>query len=510
MQHKQSHNLISLKDISFETKPGFFLFKNLNLILGKEKSGLVGNNGIGKSTILKLIVGELEPSSGVVETKTKLAYLSQDYQINLEITVEQTLGTEEEHKSLEVLAHMGLKNIQLKRLMSSLSGGERMRVVLAKLIIQQGNFLILDEPTNNLDQDAWQSVYELIKQWKGGLLVVSHDRTLLNFMDKILELSDKGLGIYGGNFDFYVEQKNLEKEAAQRQLSEAEMEMKKTKKQAQATKERQQKKSSHGKKTADKLGLPKIILGAMKRRAQQTSGKLKKTQEDRIASAKGKLQKAKERISPENQIEVNLSNTEIPNGKLVAKFENVNFTYDNGPVLLSQFNLSIYGPERLAINGPNGSGKTTLVKLILGELQPLSGEVNLGINRYAYLDQNVSVLNKSKTVLENLKALSGLDEGQSRNWLARFLFPREDVFKKIEVLSGGERMRAALACILSGDAPPNLLVLDEPTNNLDLNSIERIESALLNFKGALIVISHDKSFLKNISIEKEITLEKQT
>jgi len=501
------NRLINLRDIAFETKPGIFLFKNLTVTFGKEKTGFVGKNGVGKTTLVKIINGELKPLSGTVENHTHVAYLPQDYQINLKLSVAQTLSIEKEYEALAALARVGLKDIQLNRNMGSLSGGERTRVILASLLIQEANFMILDEPTNNLDQESRQAVYNLVQHWKGGLLVISHDRTLLNIMDRITELSEKGLKTYGGNYEMYVEQKELEEEALQRQLSDTEREAKKIKRQAQATKELQQKRSSHGKKVADKLGLPKIILNEMRKHAQQTTGKLKKIHEERMSNAFEKLRKAQERISPENRIGVDLSQTIIPNGKLVVKLKNIDFAYGEA-LIFNKFDFSIYGPERLSINGSNGSGKTTLVKLMLGELKPLSGEVTLGIDHFAYLDQNVAVLDKTKNVLENLRLLSSLNENLARNWLARFLFTADNVFKKIEDLSGGERIRAALACILAGDAPPKLLVLDEPTNNLDLNSIEQIESALLNFEGALIVISHDKSFLNNISIEKELNLSK--
>jgi ATPase subunit of ABC transporter with duplicated ATPase domains len=243
----------------------------------------------------------------------------------------------------------------------------------------------------------------------------------------------------------------------------------------------------------------------MKKHAQQTTSKLNKIHEERVSAVSDNLQNAKDKISPENRIVVDLRRTQIPNGKLVAEFKAVKFSYESKS-LFNEFNLIIYGPERLAINGPNGSGKSTLVKLLLGELKPESGEITKWVEHSAYLDQHVAILDKTKTVLENLKLISGLDETMGRNWLARFLFSADDVFKKVEILSGGERVRAALACILAGDIPPKLLVLDEPTNNLDLNSIEQIESALLNFEGALVVISHDKSFLQNIGISKEINL----
>lgn len=505
MQIQSTHNLILLRDVSFELRPGVWLFKNLNVGFGKEKTGLVGKNGTGKTTIIKLITELAKPNSGIVENSARIVYLPQDYQIDLSCSVLETLNTPAEHEALATLAKVGLQYIQLDRIMGSLSGGERTRVVLASLLVQEADFMILDEPTNNLDTEARQAVYNLIERWKGGLLVVSHDRVLLNLMDRTLELSEKGLKEYGGNYDFYTEQKELEEEALQRQLSDMEKEFRKVKKQAQATKERQQKRSSRGKKVAPDLGLPKSILNEMRKSAQQTSGKLKKIHESKIGEASENFKAAKERISPNNRIEVDLSRTDIPAGKLVTEFEEVSFGYGE-QVIFKGFNLTVHGPDRLVINGPNGSGKTTLVKLMLGELQPSAGEITLGINCFAYLDQSVVVLDKNKTVLENLEEMSGLDEKAARNWLALFLFPADDVFKKVEVLSGGERMRAALACILAGNTPPQLLVLDEPTNNLDLNSIEQIESALLNYKGALIVISHDKTFLQNIAITREMNL----
>lgn len=505
MQIKQLHNAITLKDVSLETRPGMFLFKNLNLSIREEKIGLVGKNGTGKTTLLKLITGEIDPSTGEIQKKVTIAYLAQDYQADRSLTVGQTIGAEKEHIMLAALARVHLQRVAPDRLMSSLSGGERARIVIASLLVQGADFLILDEPTNNLDQEARKGVYELIGQWKRGLLVVSHDRALLNLVDTIFELSEKGLKIYGGNYEMYVEQKNLEKEATRRQLADAEKEMDRVKRQAQSTKERQQKRSDNGKKTAHTLGLPKIVLNEMKKHAQQTTSKLNKIHEERVSAVSDNLQNAKDQISPENRIVVDLRRTQIPNGKLVAEFKAVKFSYESKS-LFNEFNLIIYGPERLAINGPNGSGKSTLVKLLLGELKPESGEITKCVEHSAYLDQHVAILDKTKTVLENLKLISGLDETMGRNWLARFLFSADDVFKKVEILSGGERVRAALACILAGDTPPKLLVLDEPTNNLDLNSIEQIESALLNFEGALVVISHDKSFLQNIGISKEINL----
>ena len=532
-QSKRQNSVIVANDISFEVRGGVSIFKNLSVSLNGEKSGLVGKNGVGKTTLLRLFVGEFEPTKGKIQRAGVISYLPQDYQLNLNQSVADVLGIK---NTLEALAkikegekdpglikivgndwdiqdrvlgkfeQLNIKSLSFDRLLNSLSGGERTKVVLAKLLISEPDFIILDEPTNNLDHSSREIIYELVKNWKRGLLVVSHDRNLLNLLDQILELSNKGLKIYGGNWDSYKEQKELEEQAAKRQLISAEQELKKTKKQAQKTKEKQQKRSSQGKKMRDKIGMPKIILGRMKETSETTSSRLQEQHAKRIEGAVSNLEQAKEKISPENQINVDLSGTIVPTGKLIVEIKDVSFSYDDGKKLFQKFNLILHGPVRLALNGPNGSGKTTLIKLILNEIKPLSGEISLGVEKLAYLDQSVAILNKDKTLVENLKSFSGLDDNLARKWLARFLFRGQDVFKKVDVLSGGERMRAALACILAGDEPPKLLVLDEPTNNLDLNSIEQIESALLNFRGALVVISHDKNFLKNIGIKEEINL----
>lgn len=533
MSQSKRRNSIIATDISFEIRGGVSIFKNLSISLNNEKTGLVGKNGSGKTTLLRLLFGELEPSSGKIQRTDNMAYLPQDYQLNLEQTISEALGVKEKLEALdkikngnknpelleiiekdwdignkisEVFEKLRIRNLNLDRLLNSLSGGEKIKVTIARLLISKPEFIILDEPTNNLDRESREIIYELIKNWQYGLLVVSHDRNLLNLLDQILELSNGKLKIYGGNYDSYKEQKELEEQAAKRQLTSAEQELKKTKKQAQRTKEKQQKRSSQGKKLRDKVGMPKIILGKMKETSETTSSRLQKLHEKRIEGAVSNLEEARARISPENQINVDLSGTKVPTGKLIVEAKDLNFSYQSDKPLFQNFTISLHGPIRLALNGPNGSGKTTLIKIFLRELQPLNGEISLGIEKFAYLDQGVAILQKDKTLVDNLKRISGLDDNLARKWLARFLFRNEDVFKNVDLLSGGERMRAALACILAGDKPPQLLILDEPTNNLDLDSIEQIESALLNFQGALIVISHDRNFLKNIGTREEINL----
>lgn len=471
---------IIIKNISYEITSGEPILKDLSFLIGKEKSGLVGKNGIGKTTLLRLIVGELEPTRGVIERKSSISYLPQDYQFDLQATVGETLEINQilEYRARQALDEVGLLGITFDRLVESLSGGERMKVIYAKLLINPADILILDEPTNNLDREAKESVYSFIQKWPVAALIVSHDRKLLNMMDRILELNEKGLTIYGGNYDFYNSQRTLQQEALSRHLSDAEKKFRKAKHKAQEVKMKQVKRSEHGRKTREKLGLPKIIIGAMKRHAQRTTGKLKILHEERIENAQKNFETARANILPSNTIYVDLSATAVPSGKLVAKLENVSFSYPEKEIF-QDLNLVIHGPERIAINGPNGSGKTTLVRLLVGDLSPSVGVAQLSLSRYTYLDQSIGLLDQDKSILENLKNFYTAEESKLRRWLGQFLFEDKEVFKEVKVLSGGERMRAALACILAGETPPQLIILDEPTNNLDLNSIEKIESALL-------------------------------
>jgi len=319
-QPKRHNSTIVANDISFEIRNGVSIFKNLSVSLNAEKTGLVGKNGSGKTTLLRLLVGELEPSSGKIQKAGIVAYLPQDYQLNLQQTISDALGVKEKLEALdkiksgsknseilelvgndwdvqsrisEIFERLKIGGLNLNRSLNSLSGGERTKVIIAKLLISEPEFIILDEPTNNLDRESREFIYELIKNWQRGLLVVSHDRNLLNLLDQILELSNGKLKIYGGNYGNYKEQKELEEQATKRQLAGAEQELKKTKRQAQRTKEKQQKRLSQGKKLRGKIGMPKIILGKMKETNETTSSRLQKLHEKRIEGAISNLEEAK-------------------------------------------------------------------------------------------------------------------------------------------------------------------------------------------------------------------------
>lgn len=525
--------MIVIKNLSYDSPAGERLFADVSISFPDKKIGLVGKNGTGKTALLRLIMGEETPTEGKIEYDSDIAYMPQDYQLDLSRSISEVLGIKTkleaierikngnedenlialidndwdiENRAFTTLEKMRLKDMDLTRPVGTLSGGERIKVLLASLTIRDADFLIMDEPTNNLDREAKKAVYALIKDWHKGLLIVSHDRELLNLMDEIVELSGSELRTYGGNYEMYSEQKRIEEEALERQLVNAKQELHKNKKEAIAVREQQQKKNSHGKKAVIGQKINKGAINAMISQANATTGKLKIRHEQKVEDAQNKFEDIKSRIPETNKIFIELPDSRVPNGKTVAEFKDVSFSYAPDKILLADINFTVFGPERIALVGKNGSGKTTLVKLLLGEITPLGGEIRMGITRLAYLDQHVAFMDSDKTLLENMKATSGLGDGDGRNYLAKFLFASDTVFKNFSALSGGERIRATLACALAQKETPQLLILDEPTNNLDLDSIERLESALANYRGALIVISHDKTFLENVGIEREIKL----
>lgn len=492
---------IDVNSISYSLSDSTRIFSELSFGLDKEKTGLIGANGVGKTTLLKILVKELNPSQGYLKVGENIAYLPQDFRLDSDKTIGEFLA----EPDFKILKYFHLSDIDLNRELLQLSGGEKMKIALAKIMSFDPEFLILDEPTSNLDEESRQIVLKMIKDWKKGLLVVSHDRELLNLMERIFELTAKGLKIYGGNYDDYIKQKEMEEEAVKRRFVSAKQNFAKVEKQAKETKEKQQKKANKGKKDRQKIGMPKSVLNLMRDTAQSTASRLINSHEKVVASAKEKVESIKKQILPENEIVIKLPKTEVPTGKMVIKITNMAFSYSQKNIF-QNFNLVVYGPERLVVKGKNGSGKTTLAKLLTGELQPGGGEIKIGVENIAYLDQNTNILDEEKTLLENMSSFAKVTENNAKEILAKFLFRGIDVYKKTKVLSGGEKMRMALACVLSKTKPPQLLILDEPTNNLDIDSIQKLESALNNYQGALLVISHDKRFIENIDVKREVKI----
>ena len=519
---------ISLSSVSWSTPDGRALFSILDLQFGPVRTGLVGRNGVGKTTLLKLIGGELSPAQGVVRVEGRVATLRQSLQSAPSDTIATLFGAEaalallrraeaEEADAQELadadwtlearieasLADFGLAAPPDTPL-ATLSGGERTRVMLAALTFSDPDFLLLDEPTNNLDLQGREAARQLLRRWRKGAVVVSHDRTLLEELDTIVELTSLGATSYGGNWSFYRAQKETELEAARHELTEAERKLKDVGRKAQETREKQAQRDARGREKKAKRDLPRILLGKMKDNAEKTGGENAWRAGRRLAEAEEKVAKARERIEVLQPFAVTLAPTGLRAGRTVLEARGVDGGYEAGRPVVRDFSITVIGPQRIAITGPNGAGKTTLLKLLTGTLAPLSSEVRVHV-AHAILDQQASLIDPGLTIVENFRRLNPqASETSCRAALARFRFRAEAALQKANSLSGGEILRAGLACALGGEKPPPLLILDEPTNHLDMESIEILEAGLKAYDGALIAVSHDKTFLDAIGIERWI------
>lgn len=529
-------NHLSGVELGYHLPDGFSLFTSLTFSFSAVRTGLVGPNGIGKTTLLEILAERLIPSQGSFTRCGRISYLPQMVAFAPEATVAEAIhladkitayeriaqgeGSMRDFELVEdcwdlpervemILTKLGVAYIDVHQPIANLSGGELTRVRIASLLLEEPDFLILDEPTNHLDLAAREFVYDLVASWKKGLIVVSHDRRLLAAVDQIAELEPRGLKFYGGNFEFYREQRRIERAAAEHALNSAQQRLKEAKVIAQRSRERQERRASAGQKKGIKQNLPKIVAGGLQRAAENTAGRVNDRHERKVDQVKQEMAAARQQLSIEHQIIVDLEQPRVPAHKRMVELLEVNYRYPQAARWLwnAPLNLDVIGPERVWLKGPNGSGKSTLIDLMCGRKTPTTGCVKVGAQRIGLLDQQVSVLDDSLTILENLKRVAPLrPEHELRTLLGRFLFYRDAVFKPVAVLSGGERVRAGLACLLGSDQAPELLVADEPTNNLDLTSVEEVASALKGFRGALIVVSHDVTFLDEIGIERVVEL----
>jgi ATPase subunit of ABC transporter with duplicated ATPase domains len=520
----------TISHLSFAGPDGQTLFSNLNLSFGQGRTGLVGRNGVGKTTLLRLIAGELQPASGSVSLSGRMGILRQQVQpadgetiadlfdardglallgkaVSGEASLEE-LGEVDwtlEARLEAALAQLAL-DAEADTLLSNLSGGQRTRAALAALVFAEPDLILLDEPTNNLDADGRAAVADLLAGWRGAAIVVSHDRDLLERVDAIVELTSLGATTYGGGWSHYRERKSLELQSAERDLDVAEREIREAARKAQDARERQAQRDAGGRRKAAKGDMPKILLGGMKRRAEATAGGLDTLAQKQANSAEAEAKAAREKIEVLTPFSVKLASSNLPGTKMVLRVEDLTGGYVEDQPILRDFSLEIIGPERVAILGANGSGKSTLLKLVTGALQPQAGKVQFG-GAYALLDQQVSLLDRDVSIVENFRRLNpDSSENDCRSVLAAFGFRADAALQKAGTLSGGEVLRAGLACVVGGRTPPILIVLDEPTNHLDVEAVEKIEAGLRAFDGAILVISHDRTFLDNIGVTREVLL----
>ncbi|CAM5320063.1 ABC-F family ATP-binding cassette domain-containing protein [Mycolicibacterium aubagnense] len=521
---------ITLASLGWSTPDGTSLLSDINLSFGPERTGLVGRNGTGKTTLLRLITATLPPQAGTVRVHGTLGWMQQEIQACSGKNVDDLFGVSSALAVLDraaagkasteeladadwtlptrietALLRCGLE-IDPKIPLSTLSGGQRTRASLAALIFQEPDFLLLDEPTNNLDRAGRRAVIDLLKGWRAGAIVISHDRELLEEMDAIVELSTLGATRYGGNYGAYQARKAEDLQAADRKLVDAEKQLTAAKRNAQQALERKARKDRVGLKSRARGDQPKIMLDAAKGRSEASGGANARLRDLRHDRAQGAVSSARAQAEILQPIRMDIPSTGLPRNRQVLRLNTVTGGHDPAHPTIRDLSLSITGPERVAIIGPNGCGKSTLLSLIVGKLEPQHGSIDLNVS-HAFFDQGVELLDPGESLRDNFLRLNpDASENECRAALARFRFRADDALQDVRALSGGQRLCAGLACVLGRTMSPQLLLLDEPTNHLDLEATEALEEALRAYDGAILVVSHDEVFLDNIILDRRLDL----
>jgi len=519
-------HVLTLANLSAATPDGRLLFSDLSLSVGMERVGLVGRNGSGKSTLLDIVEGRATPVAGTAHRTGSVGRLAQHWPDGQAIAhalgaadalatlarIEAGAGTAEDFDTADwalpalvesALDEVDLNGVDLDARMGALSGGERTRVGIARLLIDRPDLLLLDEPTNNLDRAGRAAIQRLIARWDGGVLVASHDRLLLEAVDRIVELSPIGIRIVGGGWTDFVAVRDAERAQAETQRDRVDAALRRTRHAAQAAQEAKDRRDKAGRAFAAKGSEPRILLGARAERSENSGGSARRLAERQISEASAASDTARAQVEVRTPLTIDLPATNLPTQTEVLALQDA--TVDLGGRRFGPWTFAMRGPERLAIAGPNGAGKSTLLWLAVGDLVPSGGTVRHRRERMAMLDQHVGLLDADDTIVGNMRRLHPtLDEEAVHAACARFAFRNRDARRIVGSLSGGERLREGVAVALSGPQPPWLLLLDEPTNHLDLESIDVLERALCSFDGAMLVVSHDTRFLDAIGVSQEM------
>jgi len=546
--------MLSLQCVAYAHPNKDILFSDLGLVVSRqEKLALVGNNGAGKSTLLRLLAGELQPSSGSVLTDTRPYYVPQIFGQFNSHTVAEVLGIDRKLEALqgilagdvtgdnlllleddwtleercrEAFGHWGIGGIGLTQKMGGLSGGQKTRVFLAGIMIHGSETVLLDEPSNHLDSHSRSILYDYIRNTRNTLVVVSHDRTLLNLLDRVAEVGRRGITVYGGNYDFYAGQKRIAMDALDQDIRSQEKALRKARETEREAVQRQQKLDARGKKKQEKAGLPTISMNTFRNSAEKSTARMKDVHAEKVESIGEQLDQLRKEQPDKDKMRMGFDDPELHGGKVLVDLKGVNFGLAHPParppsesvadrtpspsesiarpMLWQQpLDLTILSGQRLAISGANGSGKTTLIRMILGELQPSEGSVARAEFTSVYIDQDYSLIDDTISVAVQAQAFNsgGLQEHEIKNRLARFLFGPEHWDKPCGALSGGEKMRLCLCCLTIASQAPDMIVLDEPTNNLDIQNIEILTAAISEYRGTLVLVSHDERFLKEAGVE---------
>lgn len=535
-----------LSSLTFAWPDGSLALDRVSGSFGEGRTGLVGRNGAGKSTLLRLVAGDLAPTSGTIAREGDVASLPQRLTLDVDRPVADLLGVASPLRALRAieagdpdprhfdavgddwdvearahaaLAEAGLAPESLDRTVGTLSGGEAVLVATAGIRMRRAPITLLDEPTNNLDRDARSRLYDMVRAWRGALVVVSHDIALLELMDATTELHDSTLTTFGGPYSEWRTWLEAEQSAARQAETDARKSLAKERRQRIDAETKLAARSRTARKAEAEKRVPKIIAHGRRQAAQVSAGRLRTEVAGKEADARAVYDEAQLRVRDDEHVRLDLPDPAVAAGRRIAEFAcaapgEPEEQGEAGPG--EERRWIVQGPERVAVVGPNGSGKTTLLRRLVeraggragAPAAPAGGAVSAVAltDRIGYLPQRVDGLDEAASVLDAMReAAPGVPDRELRNRLARFLIRGDAAERPVGALSGGERFRVALARLLLTDPPVQLLVLDEPTNNLDLDTMGQLVDALASYRGALVVISHDDAFLARLGID--LTLE---
>ncbi|MGC3953709.1 MAG: ATP-binding cassette domain-containing protein [Propionicimonas sp.] len=517
---------VVLDDLTFDWPDGTPALTGLTGSFGRGRTGLIGANGAGKSTLLKLIAGRLTPTAGALTTLGTVDYLPQQLTLDVGAALAELLGVRTtldavraieagdpdpdlfdlvgdgwdiEARAVAALAEAGLPT-GLDRPVATLSGGETVLAALIGIRLRGAAIVLLDEPTNNLDAGSRQRLHHLVGGWRGTLIAVSHDLELLELMDATAELRDGSLTSFGGPYSAYREAVEREQQAARQALRTAEQTLRTERRQRIEAEQKIAHAERQGRKDKANRRYVPAAINDRRNSAEKSAGARRGMLDAKVQAAAGAVAQAEARVREDDRIRVDLPDPQVPAGRRLAEL-----TGSDGRGFVLQ------GPERVALTGPNGAGKTTLIEQLLGSSRPVPdgrhATAAAFTDRIGYLPQRLDGLADDQSVLANVAAAApDQPSGLLRNRLARFLLRGDAVERPVATLSGGERFRVALARVLLADPPAQLLVLDEPTNNLDLVSVQQLVDALTAWRGGLLVVSHDRAFLARLELDAELVL----
>ena len=521
---------LTLHDLSFVLPDGRPLFADLNETFDASHTGLVGRNGVGKSVLARILAGQLTPSAGHCTGSGPVHYLAQQVTPPPGSTVADLAGVAAPLAALArieaggvaiedfeqvgerwdlrerlqaALQRAGLPRLDPATPAAGLSGGQAMRVALAGALLSDADFLILDEPSNHLDRPGRRALIEQLRAWPRGLLVISHDRQLLGEMAQIVELSPSGLRRYGGNYRFYAARKAEQRALAEHSLARRKHERRREEEALRRQQERQQRRRARGERHGKQANQARVLLDGQKERSENSAGRLRRQQDASRQQLNERVRDAARELDRQAAIHLHAPPAPDRTPDRLLELRDVTLPRLSGP--RADLSLTLGGAQRVAVTGANGSGKSTLLQVLAGRLAPLGGECRLP-ERRLYLDQHLLDGDPAESALDRLRAANAAaPESDLRMWLAQLGLDGQSMAAPRQSLSGGERLKAALACVLYADPAPRLLLLDEPGNHLDLPSLEALETLLRAYRGALVVVSHDDAFLARLDLTDELT-----